>query len=118
MYTARINYDKKALDIIIDDVVYPFDLNEGDVGEFWHSLDHKGQVYDVNYHQDGDYQEPSIALYPVPLLEGEDEDVAVADYSKGEMIEDIDTYGDPTNYFGDRGQFDWDAFYSAQESKL
>jgi hypothetical protein len=95
MYTAKINYDKKEMDITIDDVVYPFDLNDGDVGEFWHSLTHKGQVYDVNYHQEGTYQEPSIALYPVHIAFGTME----TDYANEEMIEDIDTYGDPLNYF-------------------
>lgn len=95
MYTARINYDKKEMDIVIDDVVYPFDLNEGDVGEFWHSLNHKGQVYDVNYHQEEETQEPSIALYPVHHAFG----VTLTDYANGQAIEDIDTYGDPLNYF-------------------
>ncbi len=95
MYTAKINYDKKAMDIIIDDVVYPFDLNDGDVGDFWHSLDHKGQVHDVNYHQEKETQEPSIALYLVHNAFG----VTLTDYANGQTIEDIDTYGDPLNYF-------------------
>jgi hypothetical protein len=116
MHKAKIDYDKKTLDITLDDIVYPFDLNDGDIGQFIHSLKHNEQVYDVDYTQEDESRQPSVTLYPVTIL-GEESEVDYVNYISIDSA-NIETYGEPKNYFGEVTPMDWDALYNHVESKL
>ena len=60
-----INYNKAEMTIFANHESFKFDLKEGDIGEFWHSFEFEGEVFDVNMHQDSADQVPSVSIYKV-----------------------------------------------------
>mgnify|MGYP000893293983 CR=1 FL=1 len=40
----KLNYDNKILELNFEGEVFNFDLNDGDVGDFWHSFTTKDGV--------------------------------------------------------------------------
>jgi hypothetical protein len=86
-----INYDKRTLVLSYKNGLYFFDLNEGDIGDFWHYFyTDNGEKLAINYHQELGYM-PNLEIWDY-----------TDDYSFNECIEVIDTYelfGTPENYF-------------------
>jgi hypothetical protein len=61
-----VNYDKKTLTINFEGETFNFDLNDGDIGDFWHTFTTKdGVIKDVNYCQDDETEQPNLSLYGV-----------------------------------------------------
>lgn len=91
-----INYDSKELSIHWDGQKFSFDLNEGDIGDYWHSFQHQGATYDLNYHQEDEMQEPSVSVYPVVFNKYGD---FGPDTMNGDELNLKQKIGNPKNYF-------------------
>lgn len=50
----EVNYDTGSLVLIYEGVIHLFKLKDGDVGEFWHGFQHKGEELDFNFHINDD----------------------------------------------------------------
>jgi hypothetical protein len=88
-----IDYDKKTLILFFEDGEFRFDLNDGDVGEFWNSLTIKEVIImDINFHQEDKEQKPTVCLYAVK--DGQ------TDTSDEIVISEHIVIGNPDNYFG------------------
>ena len=90
MNKFTINYDKRTLVLNYQNGLYFFDLNEGDVGDFWHSFYTDDQKLAINYHQEMGYS-PNVEIWNFEN-----------NFSYNECIEVIDNYelfGTPENYF-------------------
>jgi len=63
----NINYTKKELIIFFEGQEYPFNLNDGDVGDFWHSFitNINWEDKDVNLTQENKDEEPLVSVYDV-----------------------------------------------------
>jgi hypothetical protein len=93
----NIDYTKKTLDLQFEGEKFSFDLNEGDVGDFWHSFTTKeGIVKDINFYQEDENEVPLVSVY------------GVKDNGKGELlidtndcisVESFEKVGDPEIYF-------------------
>jgi hypothetical protein len=87
----HIDYDKRTLVIVFEKRVHAFNLIDGDVGDFWHSLvTSDGTEKDVNFYQE-EGEEPSVSIYGVEDgLINTNDSISIP---KGEVV------GDPSNYF-------------------
>lgn len=65
MNTYSIDYSKKTLKLVFDNETYNFDLNEGDIGDYWNSFTHKNKLYDVNFHKEGIGTQSYVCTYEV-----------------------------------------------------
>jgi hypothetical protein len=91
-----IDYDNKALQLNFEGESFNFDLNDGDVGDFWHSFTTKdGVLKDINFHQDNENEEPSIGVYGVVEVDGE----LSVDTNDSIYISECNKFGNPLNYF-------------------
>lgn len=89
-----LDYDKKTLELHYKGEKFNFDLNEGDVGDFWDSFYINGEVVDVNFYQEDENCEPSVGVYEVYVRDGE--------FFTGDsldFIKECETKGDYNNYF-------------------
>ena len=94
----KVNYDTKELTLHYEGEDFKWNLNDGDVGDFWNSLEtKKGVVKDINFSQEDENQKPSLALYGV--IKGED-GLWNINTSDATVIDIYETVGDMTNYFG------------------
>ena len=89
-----VNYDNLELNIYFEGEEFVRDLNEGDVGDFWHSLETKnGVIKDVNFAQEDAEEEPCLSLYKIvdnSTIFGSDTDISFGHYI---------AIGDIKNYF-------------------
>lgn len=98
MNKFKIDYDKKELTLHYEGEVFTWDLNEGDLTDFWHSLNTKdGIVKDINFSQEDETQKPSLALYGV--VKGDDE-LWHINTNDEISIDNYETIGNMVNYFG------------------
>lgn len=98
---AVVNYDKKELELITLTENFKWDLNDGDVGDFWHSFtDWKGVIRDVNFHQEDENQKPSLSIYPVKeVMDEKTKKVFLQVDTSDETILNVAMFGDVKNYF-------------------
>ena len=90
----KVNYDTKTILLSYQDEEFTFDLNEGDIGEFWNSFKTKeGIIKDINFAQESANEKPGLSVYPI----GED---GYINTSEEEPIDCALTEGNPINYFG------------------
>ncbi len=93
-----VDYDNKVLTLYYQDQIFMFDLNAGDVGDFWHGFDLKdGTGLDVCFHQEDANQEPYCEIWATAL------DLEDGKYYTNHQIDGIDNcelLGNPINYFG------------------
>jgi hypothetical protein len=93
-----VDYTKKTVTLHYNGEVFKFDLNEGDVGDFWHSFTTKaGVIKDVNFVQDDAGEAPGFSVYGVKKSKGG----FLIDTSDEEYIENFKQVGNPVDYFGD-----------------
>jgi hypothetical protein len=93
-----IDYDNKVLTLHYLGQVFMFDLNDGDVGDFWHGFQLKdGTMLDVNYHQESSKDEPYCEIWSTKLFE----DNASQTYQQIDSIGECEILGNPINYFGE-----------------
>ena len=99
--TAVINYDTKELTLKIDGEEYLWYLNDGDVGDFWHTFtDNDNVPWDVNFFQEDETQEPSMSVYAVKQVFNTNEDNPRWEVDTNDSIEVImNSIGNPKNYF-------------------
>ena len=91
-----LDYDKKTLQLNFEGESFNFDLNDGDVGDFWHSFTTRdGLLKDINFHQDNENEEPSIGVYGVVEVDGE----LSVDTSDSIYITEHTKVGNALNYF-------------------
>lgn len=84
---ALIDYDKRMFHVKFLDVIKKFDLKEGDVGDYWNSLN---EHFDINYYQENGNEVPIVTIYNV--VNGK---IDMTNYSEME----VSTIGDHRNYF-------------------
>lgn len=96
MNTYKVNYDKRCIYLTYDGKDYSFHLDNGDVGDFWHSFFHRGQMYDINFHQEDSGCRPSLEVYK---CKGIDDGLWEVDTSEYEVISLDTIIGDADNYF-------------------
>jgi len=95
--TFILNYDKKTLNLNFEGETFSFDLNDGDVGDFWHSFTTKdGLIKDINFHQEDETQSASVGIYGVIEVDGE----LTIDADDSIYIQSCVYVGNPKNYFG------------------
>jgi hypothetical protein len=93
MNNFKIFYNKKTVDLYYNDEKFSFDLNDGDVGDYWNSFTtYDGVVKDVNFYQEDASVKPSFSIYNL------DEDGYI-NTSEEEVIECTYVHGKPENYF-------------------
>jgi hypothetical protein len=94
--TFLIDYDNKILSLNYNEETFEFNLNDGDVGEFWNSFTTKdGVIKDINYHQEDETQLPTITVYGVHVVNGE----TLINTNDSEYITKALRFGDAVNYF-------------------
>ena len=93
-----VDYTKKTVTLNYKGEVFKFDLNEGDVCDFWHSFTtKKGVIKDVNFSQENSKEAPNFSVYGVRKSKGG----FLIDTSDEEYIKDYKQVGNPADYFGD-----------------
>ena len=91
-----IDYNKKELTLFFEGETHKFNLDEGDVGDFWHSFTNKkGVTKDINFYQEDENEQPSLSVYDLK----EEGEHTVVDTSTGVYITECKTIGNPKNYF-------------------
>lgn len=91
-----VDYDQKTLELFYKGETFNLDLNEGDVGDFWHTLIlMDGKLIDINFYQEDEHCEPSVGLYDV--YENEEGKLMTGDSL--DYIKRHETKGDYNNYF-------------------
>lgn len=75
-----VDYDVKRLSLFYNNGLYEFDLNEGDIGDFWHTLTDKyGKQYDINFCVDH-YDRPTLSVYKLRPSEGGGLEINTSDF--------------------------------------
>jgi hypothetical protein len=67
MNTYKIDYDKLCVYLIYDGEDYAFNLTNGDIGDYWDSFFHNGQMYDINFYQEDSDSNPFLSVYKCKL---------------------------------------------------
>jgi hypothetical protein len=94
---AIINYDEKTITLFFRWQTFTFDLNEGDIGEYWYGFEtHDGEVYDINFGEEEGESNPSISVYGTML--DDDGELAIDSDNRADIIIK-ETIGDRRNYF-------------------
>jgi hypothetical protein len=94
---AIINYDEKTITLFFRWQTFAFDLNEGDIGEYWYGFEtHDGEVYDINFGEEEGESNPSISVYGTML---DDDGELAIDSDNRTDINIKETIGDRRNYF-------------------
>ena len=94
---AIIDYNQKKLTLFFRWQTFTFDLDQGDIGEFWYGFEtHDLQVYDVNYGEEEDECNPSVLVYATTL--DEDGELTIDSWNYFEIsIKEL--IGQRENYF-------------------
>ena len=93
-----VDYDNKILTLYYQDQIFMFDLNAGDVGDFWHSFQLKdGTELDVNFHQESDKDAPICEIWDVE--KDEETGKYYGNQNQIECIGNCEILGNPINYF-------------------
>lgn len=87
-----INYNTRELTLSYNGYTYLFDLNDGDIGDYWNSFEHNGETFDINFSQENEHQFPTLSLYHL------DKDGYI-DMNNSEQIKFGGFIGDIKNYF-------------------
>ena len=96
-----VDYDKKIVTLHFDGEIFNFNLNEGDVGDFWHSFTTKaGIIKDVNFYREDAGEVPNFSVYGVKKSKGG----FLIDTSDEIYISNFEQVGNPVNYFGEDGE--------------
>ena len=97
-----VDYDNKVLTLYYQDQIFMFDLNAGDVSDFWHGFQLKnGTELDVNFHQEDANQEPYCEIWGLEyLLTWGKDDTRQYDMQQIDCIDICEILGNPINYFG------------------
>ncbi len=107
----EIDYDKKTIDLFYGNEKFTFDLNEGDVGDYWNSFTTKDSVVkDINFYQeDESIESPLISIYDI------DSDGYI-DTTYEYVVECKHKRGNPQNYFNPTNimKYDYDFFLFTQ----
>lgn len=94
-----VDYSAKKLILHFEGAVHEFNLNDGDVGDFWHSfMKGDGEEMDINFYQESCEEKPALSVYKLK------EDVGgtlMIDTSQGTQIEEFEVIGDCKDYLGD-----------------
>ena len=92
-----VDYDNKVLTLYYQDHIFMFDLNAGDVSDFWHGFKLKnGTELDVNFHQEDATQEPYCEIWNTALNEDGNHYINF----QIDTIDSCEILGNPINYFG------------------
>lgn len=92
---AIVNYDTKELSLFFKGDKFVFNLNEGDIGEFWYGFKtEEGKIYDVNY-GNAEGQDDSVIVYSTIM---ESDGFLSIDMENYEHIEISSRIGDENNY--------------------
>jgi len=93
----KINYDKRKLKLIFNNEIFKFNLDDGDVGDFWHSFTlANGVIKDINFYQEDEFQTPIVSVYVVNV---DKDDLLTIDTSQETVIEKYKAKGELNNYF-------------------
>jgi hypothetical protein len=93
-----VDYDKKIVDLHYEGEVFNFNLNDGDIGDFWHSFTDKNNVTkDINFSQEDAEQQPGLSIYG---LKDDGSGYLSIDTSDEVYISNFEQVGNPENYFG------------------
>ena len=94
---AVINYDEKTLEVVFNEELFLWSLDDGDVGDFWHSFKVKGKVYDVNFYLPDLDAKPSVYVYGTYI--DKDSGARLVDTMKETGIAIKIVEGEINNYF-------------------
>jgi len=94
---AIVDYNKKALYLNYRGQIFSFDLNKGDVGDFWHGFKTKeGIEFDLNFIQETTKDDPYINIWDTRYDIDDDAFYTcdcIEDFAPSQLI------GDANNYF-------------------
>lgn len=97
-----IDYDNKVLTLHYLGQVFMFDLNEGDVSDYWHGFQlNDGTDLNVNYHQESANDEPYCEIWGMRYICKWNDDTLHYDMSQIDVLDNCEILGNPINYFGD-----------------
>lgn len=65
-----VDYENMNLQLRFDGEWYFFDLQQGDIGEFWHGFEHKGKEMDLNYFIQEDNERQACSVYGTMIQNG------------------------------------------------
>jgi hypothetical protein len=60
-----INYNLNTITLKFNGQFFTFDLNDGDVGDYWNSFEINENMMDVNFYQETKNETPSLTVYPL-----------------------------------------------------
>jgi hypothetical protein len=93
-----VNYTKKTLVLHFEGEKFTWNLNDGDVGDFWHSFTtKKGIIKDINFYQEDAGERPNLSVYGVKKAKGG----LLIDTNDEICIKDFKQAGNPVKYFGE-----------------
>tara|TARA_R110002126_G_scaffold23998_1_gene84090 strand:+ start:38 stop:421 length:384 start_codon:yes stop_codon:yes gene_type:complete len=97
-----VDYDNKVLTLYYEDQIFMFDLNAGDIGDFWYSFVLKNSTeLDVNFHQESAKDEPYCEIWGMKyLLTWGADDTKQYAMQQIDGIGSCEILGNPINYFG------------------
>ena len=96
MNTFHIDYDKKIIRLLFEGEQFTFNLDDGDIGDFWHSFTTGyGTMKDINFSQEDETQRPCLGVYGVKEVEGQMQ----VDTNDSIYITKCLKFGDAKNYF-------------------
>ena len=88
-----IDYTGKNLHLRFQGEEFVFDLEQGDLGDFWQGFKlSDGTELDLNFYQDDRDEKPAVSIYGV--VDGR------IDFADSVSIVEVSTDGDIDNYFG------------------
>lgn len=88
-----VNYLDKTITLEYNDERFTFNLNDGDVGDFWDSFtDKHGILRDVNFYQEDKDSPAMLATYLI-------DDKNQIDFSSEESIRCLGMANSPNHYF-------------------
>lgn len=67
MKNFKVDYDNKTLQLNIYGKEFTWDLNDGDIGDFWHSFTYGNKTYDINFYQENESQDPVLEIYDIDV---------------------------------------------------
>jgi hypothetical protein len=93
-----VDYSTDHLYLWFEGNDYHFDLNEGDCGDFWHSFEHKGELYDVNFYAESELDYPCLSVYPIVTKSDGSVDYDAIDYNNYILVDCCEEFGDREKY--------------------
>jgi hypothetical protein len=91
-----VDYNSRVINLYYYGKNYQFNLDKGDIGDYWYAFKHRGVYKDVNFYQEGQYQHPSFSVYACEKDSNGNWQIIT---EQSEEIYFLGSVGEPKKYF-------------------